>query len=166
IDTNANRVVDGTAPAVDWLTGGAGTSMRTSVRVSTDQPTGPTDDSFGQGTKEDSAVPNVVNGAIPPNKSDLKNFGVYIEAGRYLNLFWTRVQDPSGTTNMDFEFNQGTTLSGNGVTPLRSTGDFLVTYDLANGGTLAVISVRKWLASGKWGAATIISDSSEALGSI
>src|SRR5947207_6381690 len=52
IDTNANLVVDGTTPAIDWLTGGAGTSMRTGVRVSTDQPTGPTDDSFGPGTKD------------------------------------------------------------------------------------------------------------------
>ena len=48
--------------------------------------------------------------SIPPNKSDLKTFGLYKEvtAGTksYLNLFWTRVQDTSGTTNMDFEFNQ------------------------------------------------------------
>ena len=44
-----------------------------------DQTSGSNDDSFGQGTKEDTAVPTVVDGGIPPNKSDLKNFGVYLE---------------------------------------------------------------------------------------
>ncbi len=69
----------------------------------------PSDDSFGQGSKEDTVVPTVVDGSIPPNKSDLKNFGVYLEetAGDdFLHMFWHRVQDPTGTTNMDFEFNQ------------------------------------------------------------
>src|SRR5207249_6162357 len=36
-----------------------------------DKPTGQTDDSFGQGTKEDTPVPTVVDGSIPNNKSDL-----------------------------------------------------------------------------------------------
>ena len=56
-----------------------------------------------------------MSGSIPPNKSDLKAFGVYTETGevtlgnptgKFLELLWTRVQDPSGTTNMDFELNQ------------------------------------------------------------
>ena len=81
-----------------------------------DLPTGADDDSFGQGTKEDTAVPTVVDGSIPPNKSDLLNFGVYLETTpsgrRFLNMFWHRVQEPSGTTNMDFEFNQSSTALG------------------------------------------------------
>ena len=55
------------------------------------------------------AVPTVVDGSIPPNKSDLKFFGVYQEGtggSGFLNLYWSRVQEPSGTTNMDFEFNK------------------------------------------------------------
>ena len=37
---------------------------------------GRNDNSFGQGTKEDTAVPTVVTGSIPPNKSDLTRFYV------------------------------------------------------------------------------------------
>ena len=40
------------------------------------------DDSFGQGTKEDTAVPSVVDGGVPPNKSDLIDFGGYLETTR------------------------------------------------------------------------------------
>ena len=69
---------------------------------------------FGNGSKENTAVPSVIDGSIPPNKSDLKFFGVYQEGTTstgFLNLYWSRVQDPQGTTNMDFEFNQSSTLS-------------------------------------------------------
>ena len=91
-------------------------------------------------------MPTVVTGSIPPNKSDLKNFGVYTESnadGDFLNLFWSRVQDPSGTTNMDFEFNHNAVCGATGtsvrqrVTPVRTEGDLLIQYDLSNGGTTA-----------------------------
>jgi hypothetical protein len=95
------------------------------------------DDSFGQGTKEDDAVPTVVTGSIPPNKSDLTRFYVANERvatmtgpKEFLCLAWERVQEPNGTTNMDFEFNQSTELSSNGVTPVRTAGDVLIRYDL------------------------------------
>lgn len=143
IDTNANLVVDH-AGNLDW-------ANVAEVRKA-DKPTGGGDDSFGQGSKEDTLVPTVVDGSIPPNKSDLKNFGLYLEttaAGyQYLHLFWHRVQDPTGTTNMDFEFNKSKTLSSNGVTPVRSPGDLLIQYDLANGGTNPQLSVSTWLTSG------------------
>ncbi len=101
IDTDANLKVDDPAPSIDWANV---TETRKADTIS-----GPTDESFGQGAKEDTAVPAVVDGSIPPNKSDLKFFGLYQEGSTstgFLNLFWARVQDPSGTTNMDFEFNQ------------------------------------------------------------
>lgn len=116
-----------------------------------DLATGATDDSFGNGTKEDTAVPSVIDGSIPNNKSDLKNFGVYFEQGaqgRFLHLFWHRVQEPSGTTNMDFEFNQSSTLSGNGVTPVRTAGDMLIQYDLSQGGVNPVLSLSRWITEG------------------
>ncbi len=93
IDNDANLRVDGTfgAASLDW-------ANVTETRKA-DQPSGATDDSFGNGTKEDTAVPSVVSGSIPPNKSDLLNFGVYLETtssgARFLNLFWHRVQEPS-----------------------------------------------------------------------
>ncbi|NIR35546.1 MAG: hypothetical protein GWO04_06990, partial [Actinobacteria bacterium] len=74
------------------------------------------------------------------------------DAGHWLHLFWTRVQDPSGTTNLDFEFNQSLTPSANGVTPVRTVGDLLLTYDLSKGGTVPVISIREW-DGGDWGPA-------------
>src|SRR6266511_1141073 len=126
IDTDANLKVDDPAPSLDW-------ANVTEIRKA-DTTSGPTDESFGQGTKEDTAVPTVVNGSIPPNKSDLKFFGLYQEGGG---------------TNMDFEFNQKRAAAGqgNGVTPLRTAGDLLVIYDLAQGGTHPVLSIREWTGS-------------------
>jgi len=147
----------------------------------TDLATGSGDDSFGQGTKEDTAVPSVVSGSIPNNKSDLKTFGVYFEdsaQGRYLHMFWHRVQEPSGTTNMDFEFNQSDDISANGVTPVRTEGDVLVQYDLAQGGTNPEIFVSLWKATGAgslceaknstpcWGTRENLTDQALAEGSI
>jgi hypothetical protein len=144
IDTNANLKVDDPAPSIDW-------ASVTETRKA-DVASGSGDNSFGQGTKEDTPVPSVVTGSIPPNKSDLLNFGVYLETtasgARFLNLFWHRVQEPSGTTNMDFEFNQSSTASANGVTPVRTAGDLLIQYDLSQGGTNPVLFVSRWVTTG------------------
>ncbi len=142
IDTNANlRVDDPAPPSLDWA--------NVSEDRKADRASGSGDDSFGQGTKEDTAVPTVVSGSIPPNKSDLLNFGVYLETtasgDRFLNLFWHRVQEPSGTTNMDFEFNQSSTISSNGNTPVRTSGDLLIQYDLSQGGTNPVLFLSRWI---------------------
>ncbi len=174
IDTNANLKVDDPAPSIDW-------ASVTEIRKA-DLDSGSGDDSFGQGTKEDTAVPTVVDGSIPPNKSDLLNFGVYLETtasgARFLNLFWHRVQEPSGTTNMDFEFNQSSTTSGNGVTPVRTAGDLLIQYDLSQGGTNPVLFVSRWVTSGAgsqcqasnavpcWGTKTNLTAAGDAAGSI
>ena len=146
-----------------------------------DVPSGTGDDSFGQGSKEDTPEPTVVSGSIPPNKSDLKNFGVYLEAtpgDDFLHLFWHRVQDPSGTTNMDFEFNQSEEMSSNGVTPVRLAGDLLIQYDLANGGSHPELFLSEWVTTGNkslceaanstpcWGDRVNLSTSGLATGSI
>jgi hypothetical protein len=160
IDTDANLKLDDASPSLDWA--------NVSEDRQTDVASGTGDNSFGQGSKEDTAVPAVVSGSIPPNKSDLKDFGVYVEenaAGKFLHLFWARVQDPSGTTNMDFEFNQSTTLSSNGVTPVRTEGDLLITYDLSKGGTVPVLSLREWDGS-VWGPADDLTAAGGAAGSI
>src|SRR5262245_5358964 len=44
--------------------------------VGLDKPSGKTDNSFGQGTKEDDPSVSVVTGSIPPNKNDLTRFYV------------------------------------------------------------------------------------------
>ena len=166
IDTDANLTVEHAAPSIDWV------SVAEVRKV--DTASGALDESFGQGTKEDTANPTVVNGSIPPNKSDLKAFGVYQEGEDFLHLFWARVQDPSGTTNMDFEFNQnkcdpldpaGSVCAGNGITPLRLAGDLLITYDLSRGGTVPTLSLRTWDGTA-WGAAVSLTGSGDATGSI
>ena len=178
IDTDANLKVD-TNGCIDWLADGTGSDFRSGVVAKNDKPTGTSDDSFGQGTAENNPNPTIVTGSIPPNKSDLKAFGVYTE-DQYLELFWSRVQNPSGTTNMDFELNQkfcdptatptNCANNGNGVTPetpVRTDGDKLITYDLSQGGTNPTISIRTWTGSA-WSPATVISGGADrdALGSI
>ena len=165
IDSDANLKVDHAAPSLDWA--------NVVEERQADSLSGATDESFGQGTKENTALPTVVNGSIPPNKSDLKFFGVFEEDDTFLHLFWSRVQDPSGTTNMDFELNRLACTPGtndpdcapNGLTPLRSAGDILITYDLANGGTNPVLGFREWTGSA-WGPSQNLSATGEATGSI
>jgi len=139
IDTDANLKLDDPAPSKDWAS--------VTEDRKTDLATGQTDDSFGQGTKEDTAVPSVVSGQIPNNKSDLLTFGVYQEvtSATFVHMFWHRVQEPTGTTNMDFEFNQSRTLSANNKTPIRTAGDLLIQYDLAQGGVNPILSLSTWL---------------------
>jgi Prealbumin-like fold domain len=143
IDADANLLTEDDPPSIDW--------DAVAQEGKDDAPTGQNDDSFGQGTKEDTAVPTIVDGSIPNNKSDLKSFGSYFEEnanGKFLNLYWTRVQDPTGTTNMDFELNQSEQLSGNGVTPVPTAGDALIQYDLASGGTHPELFLSLWVTTG------------------
>jgi hypothetical protein len=174
IDTDANLKVDGTTPpALDWA--------NVSEIRKQDTDSGPTDESFGQGTKEDTAIPTVVDGSIPPNKSDLLNFGVHLEGSgtdQTMSLFWHRVQEPQGTTNMDFEFNKSSTPSANGVTPVRTAGDLLIQYDLSQGGTNPQLFVSRWVTSGSasqceaankvpcWSTKQNLSAAGDAIGSI
>ncbi|HKY74529.1 MAG TPA: Ig-like domain-containing protein [Acidimicrobiia bacterium] len=171
IDVDANTRVNNTLDCIDWSDSTTPTSYRAGVLAPNDLPTGSGDDSF-QGASEGDVDPAVGTGSIPPNKSDLKTFGVFAESAtpKVLALFWARVQDPKGTTNMDFELNQKfcdpnatpTNCSANGVTPQRTLGDKLITYDLSKGGTVPTISIREWTASG-WSAGTKISEGQNAL---
>jgi hypothetical protein len=178
IDNSANLVVN-TTGCIDWLEGTAvGGELRDGVVAQEDLPSGQSDNSFVQGSKEDTANPVIEFGGIPPNKSDLSWFGVFTEQNPptppdgFLELFWSRVQDPSGTTNMDFELNQKfcdpsatpTNCSTNGVTPERTVDDILITYDLSRGGTVATISIRRWTGT-QWGPADPL-DNTEARGTI
>jgi hypothetical protein len=183
IDASANFRPNGGGDCIDWLAGSSGTNLRSGVISKDDKPTGSGDDSFGQGTSEDDDTPTIVDGSIPPQKSDLKKFGIYQETsatGKFLELFWTRINSPNGTTNMDFELNQKfcdltanpTNCADNGnsfpaETPIRTSGDKLITYDLSKGGTVPTISIRTWGGSA-WGPATVISggQNPQALGSV
>src|SRR6266545_5482450 len=69
---NDGNLVVTTAGNTDWV------NAPNRVRGD-DLPSGRTDNSFGQGTKEDDANVTVVTGSIPPNKNDLTRFYVASE---------------------------------------------------------------------------------------
>src|SRR5213593_141769 len=71
-EIDGNLVVN-TAGNKDW-------ANAPNLKTGFDKATGTTDDSFGQGTKEDTAVPTITDGSIPNNKSDLKRFYVASES--------------------------------------------------------------------------------------
>ena len=148
--SDGNLTVEGTPPAggVDWVTA--------PNRVRKDEAfSGGNDDSFGQGAKEDISCPTEVTGSIPPNKSNLSRFYVAHETASnghfYLYLAWERT-NVLGSANMDFEFNQSTTLCANeppaSAVPTRTAGDILITFDFTNGGGNPVLGFLTWVTSG------------------
>ena len=116
-----------------------------------DLPSGSSDNSFGQGSKEDNPAVTTVSGSIPPNKSDLTRFYEASENGSnshtFLYLAWER-SNVLGTANMDFEINQATTpgLGSPGPHTInRTAGDLLVTFDFNNGGGKPSLGLLFWL---------------------
>ena len=151
IDEDANLKVDDSG-LDDWgnLAHPDGPETR-----ATDLETGRDDNSYKGGVKEDTECPNETTGSIPNNKSDLLTFHVYEEAGTvghpgFINLAWSRVSDPSGTTLMDFEFNQSQEPCAQGPNVVRTEGDLLLEYAIDQGGARAEISGRFWTGTA-WG---------------
>jgi hypothetical protein len=141
---DGNMVVN-TPGNTDW-------ANATGVNTGIDKPAGSTDNSFGQGTKEDNAAVTVVSGSIPPNKNDLTRFYEQSTLGAnnhtYLRLAWERLVN-IGNANLDFEINQKTTAGFTGsttgaVTLNRTAGDVLVTYDFGGSGT-PTLGLNFWL---------------------
>jgi hypothetical protein len=144
--TDGNTPRDGAAPAHDW------DSLAPAILVAdkADTPSGQNDESFVQGSKEDTAVPSIETGSIPPNKSDLTRFRIATEkvgSFDFMYLAWNRT-NTLGSANMDFEFNQSATLTSNGKTPVRTAGDLLVTFDFASGGNKVELGLARWSTSG------------------
>src|SRR6266511_3410922 len=117
-----------------------------------DLASGTTDNSFGQGTKEDDPNVTVVTGSIPPQKSDLTRFYIANEftgGNNFLYLAWER-SNVLGSANMDFEINKLTQpdLTSTGPRTLnRSAGDLLITFDFGGSGN-PVLGLLKWVTSG------------------
>jgi hypothetical protein len=142
---DGNLVVD-TTGNIDW-------TNAPNRQAGVEQFSGSADNSFGQGTKEDDTTPTVVNGSIPPNKSDLTRFYVANNTGsnghKFIYLAWERT-NTLGSANMDFEINQlaqpdMTTTGVKDIGATRSPGDLLVRYDFSGGGTSPSLSLVKWL---------------------
>ncbi len=119
------------------------------------------DNSFTQGTKEDSEDVVVATGSIPPNKDDLSRF--YINKERrnftgcapgtaspntcdYLYLAWERTAK-LGSAHMDFEFNQepvGNLITAGDVALNRTAGDLLVDFDFGGSGPVGLV-LHRWI---------------------
>src|SRR5262249_23821136 len=82
----------------------------------------------------------------------------------YMYWAWERA-NPLGTANIDFEFNQSPTISSNGVTPVRTAGDMLVSFDFASGGNVVNLTLHRWLGSA-WDAGVNLSSSGIAIGAV
>jgi hypothetical protein len=115
-----------------------------------DLASGTSDNSFGQGTKEDDANVTVVTGSIPQQQSDLTRFYVaseFANSSNFLYLAWERT-NVLGSANMDFEINKlaQPNLTTTGAKTLnRSPGDMLVTFDFTNGGGTPVLGLLRWI---------------------
>jgi hypothetical protein len=142
---NDGNLVVNTAGNTDWV------NAPNRVRGD-DLPSGTSDNSFGQGTKEDDPAVTVVTGSIPPQKSDLTRFYVaneFASNSNFLYLAWER-SNVLGSANMDFEINklQQPNLTTTGPKTLnRSAGDLLVTFDFGGSGS-PVLSLLKWVTTG------------------
>jgi hypothetical protein len=162
-EIDGNKPVD-TAGKIDW-------ANAPNVGSQSDLTKNQADNSFGQGTKEDTAVPSVVSGSIPPNKSDFSQFQIAYQTASnghtLLYLNWTR-SNVLGSADMDFELNQSSTASSNGVTNVRTQGDLLITFDFAQGANNVSVHDATWngnATSGSWSALTTLT-SSQAVASI
>jgi hypothetical protein len=108
-----------------------------------------TDNAFTDGAKENDPVPTILDASVPPNKSDLTNFLIAqdeVNGNGFLALGWIRANS-LGTANFDFELNQSMVLTSNGVTPERTNGDVLISFDFESSGNEVNLTLREWDAS-------------------
>jgi len=148
---NDGNLIVNTSGNTDWINA-------PNRHIGTDLPTGSTDNSFGQGAKEDLINTTVVTGSIPNSKADLASFYEANETAAngdvFLYLGWSR-QNQSGTTNFDFEINQAAQpdlLTPGPKVLNRTTGDLLINYLFQGQGT-PTVNFRTWTGSA-WSAPT------------
>src|SRR5712692_4248874 len=128
--------------------------------------TGPTDDIFGQGSKENDQTSWVCTAGSAPPKDDVVNeisvngappvageiaFRFFPVSGvqkQFLYTNWSRLSN-NGDAHIDYEFNQADPAS-NPASPscpqlaLRTPGDFLVSFDTQYGGKIINASAFTW----------------------
>jgi len=139
---DGNLVVN-TAGDHDWVNA-------PNLSVGVDKPTGTTDNSFGQGAKEDNVATTVVSGSIPNSKADLARFAIAGETlangHQMLYLAWSR-ENQSGTVNFDFEINAKAQpdLTTPGPKLLnRTVGDLLINYAFQGGSNSPTLTKYHW----------------------
>jgi uncharacterized repeat protein (TIGR01451 family) len=153
-EIDGNLVDEAGRAGLDWGTPGLALINVLDPPLVDLSPDYPEDNAFTDGAKEDDAVPVVLDASVPPNKSDLTNFLIAqdeVDGNGFLALGWIR-DNSLGTANFDFELNQRKALSANGVTPVRTDGDALISFDFESSGNVVTIRLREWDAGAqKWG---------------
>ena len=162
-EIDGNLTVDHPVPPVepiDW-----GSSPFPAALTTFTDTTGPTDDIFGQGSKEnDQSTWICTNGSAPP-KDDVVNeisingaaplageiafrfFPVNGVQKQFLYSNWSRLSN-NGDAHIDYEFNQADPSTGPVPScpqlPLRTVGDFLISFDTQFGGSVINASAFTW----------------------
>ncbi len=163
-EIDGNLTVDHPVPPmepIDWDSSPFPAALTTFI-----DGTGPTDDIFGQGSKEnDQSTWVCITGSAPP-KDDVVNeisingaapiageiavrfFPVSGVQKQFLYADWSRLSN-NGDAHIDYEFNQADpsthpASSGCPQLPLRTPGDFLVSFDTQNGGATITVSAFTW----------------------
>ncbi len=166
-EIDGNLTVDHAAPPtepIDWDSNPFPAALTTFADVS-----GPTDDIFGQGSKENDQTTWVCTTGSAPPKDDLVNEisinGRAPVAGQiavrffsdngvqkqFLYADWSRLSN-NGDAHIDYEFNQADpstspASSGCPQLPRRTPGDFLISFDTQNGGATIAVSAFTWTGS-------------------
>src|SRR5437016_1226472 len=162
-EIDGNLVVNHLVPPaepIDWESNPFPAALTTFT-----EGTGPTDDIFGQGSKENDQSSWVCTTGSAPPKDDIVNeilvngappvageiafrfFPVSGAQKQFLYANWSRLSN-NGDAHIDYEFNQ-TDPSTNPVPgcpqlPLRTPGDFVISFDTQFGGAIINVSAATW----------------------
>jgi hypothetical protein len=163
-EIDGNLIVDHSVPPaepIDWDS----SPFPAALTTFTDR-TGPTDDIFGQGSKENDQSTWVCTAGSAPPKDDLVNeisidgappitgeiaFRFFPASGvqkQFLYANWSRLSN-NGDAHIDYEFNQADPATnpaspGCPQLPRRTRGDFLVSFDTEFGGATITVSAFTW----------------------
>ena len=163
-EIDGNLTVDHPVPPaepIDWFSNPFPAALTTFT-----DGTGPTDDGFAQGSKENDQSTWVCTTGSAPAKDDIVNqisingaapvageiafrfFPVNGVQKQFLYADWTRLSN-NGDAHIDYEFNQADP-SKNPANPncpnlpIRTPGDFVISFDTQNGGATINVTAFKW----------------------
>jgi uncharacterized repeat protein (TIGR01451 family) len=145
-EIDGNLLDEEGSPGLDWGSPGLALINVLDPPLADLSPDYFADNAFSEGAKEKDPVPVVLDTTVPPNKSDLTHFLIArdeVDGNGFLALGWIR-SNSLGTANFDFELNQLDTKTSNGVTPVRTTGDVLFSFDFESSGNVVTLKLREW----------------------
>jgi hypothetical protein len=163
-EIDGNLIVDHSVPPtepIDWDSSPFPAALTTFI-----DRTGPTDDIFGLGSKENDQSTWVCTAGSAPPKDDLVNeisingappvtgeiaFRFFPVSGvqkQFLYANWSRLSN-NGDAHIDYEFNQADPATNPASPscpqlPQRTPGDFLISFDTQSGGAIINVSAFTW----------------------